>query len=218
MDIVSLHSANTQLRRLEVERKFLATPAAISYLRSNGGGSAFKEFTPLGNTTIHDIYYDRNGCLFSKGVYVRLRNGQWEAKVRAGGDFINSAFTEIDGKHAVKEVVEQNLGSSADGRNIEEMLFCCAEFVTERESWVLEGRFNVDVDTTDFGHVVGEVELLRFLENLKGEDGEGEKERVKKLRAEMDREIEAFMISHPQAFPAKRPVGKMSAYFQQVRR
>jgi hypothetical protein len=33
--------------------------------------------------------------LFSKGVYIRRRNGHWEAKIRTGGNFINSAFTEV---------------------------------------------------------------------------------------------------------------------------
>jgi len=84
--------------------------------------------------------------LFSKGVYIRRRNGHWEAKIRTGGDFINSAFTEIDGNNAVKEVIEQNLTVSADGVSIQEMLEPCAEFVTERESWMIDGRFKVEED------------------------------------------------------------------------
>jgi thiamine-triphosphatase len=82
-----------QIRRLEVERKFLVTLVAVSYLRSNGGGSRFKKYESLGKQTTHDTYYDRNSLLFSKEVYIRRRNGHWEAKIRTGGDFINSAFT-----------------------------------------------------------------------------------------------------------------------------
>jgi hypothetical protein len=41
------------------------------------------------------------------------------------------------------------------------MLKPYAEFVTERESWMINGRFKVDVDITDFGYIVGEVELIR---------------------------------------------------------
>jgi thiamine-triphosphatase len=216
--IASTHSGRVQIRRLEVERKFLVTPVAVSYLRSNGGGSRFKKYKSLGKQTTHDTYYDRDSLLFSKGIYIRRRNGHWEAKIRTGGDFINSAFTEIDGNNAVKEVIEQNLTVSADGVSIQEMLEPCAEFVTERESWMIDGRFKVDVDTTDFGHIVGEVELTRTLQYANGEHGEEEEEKEKKLKEKMDQEIKAFMQSYPQAFPAGRPLGKLSAYFHRLGR
>ncbi|KAH6664453.1 CYTH-like domain-containing protein [Halenospora varia] len=211
--IASTHSGGVRIRRLEVERKFLVTPVAVSYLRSNGGGSRFKKYESLGKQTTHDTYYDQNGLLFSKGVYIRRRNGHWEAKIRTGGDFINSAFTEVDGNNAVKEAIEQNLTVSVDGLSIEEILEPCAEFVTERESWMMDGRFKVDVDTTDFGHSVGEVELTRTFQYANGEE---EKEEEKKLEEKMDQEIKAFMQSYPQAFPAGRPLGKLSAYFSRL--
>jgi hypothetical protein len=85
--IASTHSGWVQIRRLEVERKFLVTPVAVSYLRSNGRGSGFKKYESLGKQTTQDTYYDRNGLLFSEGVYIRRRNGHWEAKIRGGGDF-----------------------------------------------------------------------------------------------------------------------------------
>lgn len=214
----STHSSRLQIRRLEVERKFLVTPAVVSYLRSNGGSSRFKKYESLGKQTTHDTYYDRNNLLFSKGVYIRRRNGHWEAKIRAGGDFINSAFTEIDGNNAVKEVIEQNLAVSTNGLSIEEMLEPCAEFVTERESWMVDGRFKVDIDTTDFGHTVGEVELTRTLQYANGEHGEGREEKETKMKEKMDQEIKAFMQSYPQAFPVGRPLGKLSAYFHKLGR
>jgi thiamine-triphosphatase len=213
--MASSHSGREKICCLEVERKFLATPLAISYLRSNGGGSpGFKKHENLGMQTTHDIYYDQNGLLFAKGVYIRRRNGNWEVKMRTAGDFINSAFTEVQGSDAVKEVIEQNLTISADGLGIEEMLEPCADFVTERESWMIDGRFKIDVDRTDFGHVVGEVELTATLQYAIGQHGEVEEERQRILREKMDQEIEVFMQSYPQAFPAGRPLGKLSAYFQ----
>jgi thiamine-triphosphatase len=215
-NIASTHSGRVQIRRLEVERKFLVTPVAVSYLRSNSGGSRFKKHESLRKQTTQDTYYDRNGLLFSKGVYIRRRNGHWEAKIRTGGDFINSAFTEVDGNNAVKEVVEQNLTISTDGLSLEEILEPYAEFVTERESWIMNGRFKVNVDTTDFGHMVREVELTRTLRAANGEHGEEEEER-EKLKQEMDRDIKAFMQSYPQVFPAGRPLGKLSAYFSWIR-
>ncbi|RMD40162.1 hypothetical protein DV735_g4949, partial [Chaetothyriales sp. CBS 134920] len=194
----STQPARPQTRRLEVERKFLATPVAISYLRSNEG-SRFQKHESLGRQTTHDTYYDRDGLLFSRGVYVRRRNGHWEAKVRTGGDYLNSAFTEVDGVGAVKEVIKQNLADAA----------------VARESWMLDGRFKVDIDTTDFGHTVGEVELTATLGDNDSEAGQEDEE---KLKEKMDQDITAFMQSHPQAFPAGRPLGKLSAYFDKLSR
>ena len=205
-----------QIRRLEVERKFLVTPITVSYLRSNSGDSRFKKHESLGKQTTQDTYYDRNGLLFSKGVYICRRNGHWEAKIRTDGNFINSAFTEVDGNNAVKEVIEQNLTISTGGLSIEEMLEPCADFLTERESWIMDGRFKVDVDTTDFGHIVGEVELTRTFRSTNGEHG-GEEEEREKLKQEMDQDIKAFMQSYPQVFPARRPLGKLSAYFRWIK-
>jgi hypothetical protein len=65
--IASTHSGKVQIRQLKVERKFLATPVIVFYLRSNGRGSGFKKYESLGKQTTQDTYYDRNGLLFSKG-------------------------------------------------------------------------------------------------------------------------------------------------------
>lgn len=110
-----------QIRQLEVEYKFLVTLVTISYLRSNSGGSRFKKYECLGRQTTQDTYYDRYSLLFSKGVYIRRWNGYLEAKIRTSGDFINSAFTEVDGNNIAKEIINQNLTVSADGLSIEEM-------------------------------------------------------------------------------------------------
>jgi thiamine-triphosphatase len=104
--IASTYSGKVQIRRLEVECKFLVTLVAISYLRSNSRGSRFKQHESLGKQTMQDTYYDRNALLFSKGVYIRQRNGHWEAKICTGGDFINLAFTEVNGNNIVKEVIK----------------------------------------------------------------------------------------------------------------
>ena len=81
---------------------------------------------------------------------------------------------------------------------------------------MIDGRFKVDVDTTDFGHIIGEGELTRTLQCANGEHGEEEEEKGKKLKEKMDQEIKAFMQSYPQAFPAGRPLGKLSAYFHRL--
>ncbi|KAH6714378.1 hypothetical protein DL95DRAFT_469802 [Leptodontidium sp. 2 PMI_412] len=99
--IASAHSGRVQIRRLEVERKLLVTPVAVSYLRSNGGGSRFKKYESFGKQTTHDTY-DRNSLLFSKGVYIRPRNGHWEAKIQFNASPIASG-TLIATRHIPKE-------------------------------------------------------------------------------------------------------------------
>lgn len=213
--IASTHSSSaTRIRRLEVERKFLVTRSGAHFLRE---GTRFTQHESLGERTFHDTYYDydQQGTLFSKGIYVRRRNGRLEAKIRTGGDFVNSAFAETDDRREIMETVKRCLDDSsgvdgASSSSIEEMLEPCADFSTKRESWMIDDRFRVDVDTTDFGHSVGEVELTHALQVP---TNEREKEKERGLRQEMDREIEIFMKMHPQAFPAGRPLGKLSAYF-----
>ncbi|KAK8120251.1 hypothetical protein PG999_004371 [Apiospora kogelbergensis] len=163
--------------------------------------------------TTHDIYYDRDGLLFSKGVYVRRRDGRWEAKIRAGGDYINSAFMEIDGIQAVERAVKNIMVLPGFRSDLEEMLVPCADFVTDRESWMIDGKFKVDVDSTDFGHIVGEVELTRILEHGMGRQDEEAREMLAILKETMNQDIEAFMLCYPQIFPVGRAVGKLSAYF-----
>jgi len=144
---------------------------------------------------------------------VRKRNTLWEAKIRKGGDFLNSAFLEVDGSKAVSNAAKKYLNVPLDGRSIEEVLSPCAEFVTRRESWMLDRKFQVDVDTTDFGHKVGEVELTTYLDCGNSKHGVDQK-READIRANMDTEIKNFMELYPQAFPPGRPLGKLSAYFQ----
>jgi hypothetical protein len=132
--IASTHLGRVQIRRLEVERKFFVIPVTVSYLHSNSRGSRFKKYKSLGKQTIQDTYYNRNGLLFSKEVYIRRQNGYWEAKIRTGGDFINSAFIEVNSNNIVKEVISQNLTISADRLSIEEILEPYTEFVIKQES------------------------------------------------------------------------------------
>jgi thiamine-triphosphatase len=188
----SIYSASLHARGLEVEHKFIVTPPSLAYLQSNSGVPKFKKHENLGNKTYHDIYYDRQGCLFAKGVYIRKRNGEWEAKSRTGGDFVNSALAEVHSSRAVRDTINQNLFVIGDGRVIEEVLSPCAEFLTKRQSSMINGKFQVDVDTTNFGHRVGEVELTRDLGGIATEPKEVEEH----FREEMDTEISDFMQMH----------------------
>lgn len=222
----SFTSARPFASAVEVERKFCPNEHSYQYLATNGYDKK--------RTRIHDIYYDSYGQLFQLGVYLRLRNGEWEGKISVSGNYIDSVCTEIFGADVVKEVIKHNLKISTDGKTIQELLKPCAEFVTDRQSWTLadctttptptltptfQGKLSVVIDEShspspggnpDFKHIVGEVE---WTAPLFGECTQREKhlERIGKEK------VEAVMGAHPQAFP-KCGAGKLTVYFQTLSR
>ncbi|KAF1942006.1 hypothetical protein EJ02DRAFT_454671 [Clathrospora elynae] len=206
--------ARSSARTLEVERKFTPTKESINRLRKNNGAPAFQSHKYLGRKVIKEFYLDSDcGSLMDNGIYVRVRNGVFEAKVRKGGDCINSVFLETQGRQSVKKLVANVV---PHGEIRLEDLQPSRWMRTLREEWEVDG-FNVVVDSTLFGawlwsrptypqkpHVVGEVELCRDVKGGEGEDEGGE----------MDQKIEAFMKKHEWAFPISdgNVEGKLTAY------
>ncbi|KAF2130882.1 hypothetical protein P153DRAFT_355692 [Dothidotthia symphoricarpi CBS 119687] len=201
---------------LEVERKFTPTPSSITRLRENSSTHPFKSHTYLGSKPIHDIYYDAACRLMDKGIYIRTRNGAWEAKTRKGGDLVNSQCCEVSGYGSVTRILQDAVGREWKP----DMLGKVAEWKMERMEWEVEG-FGVVVDESVFEvgvlagalivrHCVGEVELCR------GVEGGGEEE----VGREMDGRIERFMRDHGDVFPVCGGMaqGKLSAYFECVER
>ncbi|KAF2689606.1 hypothetical protein K458DRAFT_247109, partial [Lentithecium fluviatile CBS 122367] len=220
-------------RTLEVERKFMPTPSSIATLRANTGHPPFTTHTPLGHTKFRDVYFDKSNVLLSNGIYIRTRDDIWEAKVRylpspsSGSnptstypnDFVNSAMLETTDTRRIAEIVDKAFRRHTGTQYVMELadLTPVAMLRTSREAWDVEG-FRVVVDETDFGHVVGEVELCLLGESRGGKGGEGEKEEKDWQRntEEMNKRIEEFMKAHAWAFPmgdGGKVVGKLSAYF-----
>jgi len=193
---------------LEVERKFRRL--AVATLTRTGGTPPFQSLRALPTRTIHDIYFDEADVLYNAGTWLRRRNGAWEAKVRKGGDMTNSRFEELTDLRDIAACVRRITGLDMDedrGFGLGKM----AEFTTTREAWVADGEFCIVRDRTDFGHEVGEVELQVQMEGV----AEVEKRRV---MAAMDDRIGAFMQRYAWAFAPGKPVGKMVAYFEAMRR
>ncbi|ROV97504.1 hypothetical protein VPNG_08714 [Cytospora leucostoma] len=205
---------------LEIERKFAPTKASMQQLASNTGTPPFESLIHHGTTHLEDVYYDTaDELLCSAGVWLRRRSDKWEAKVRVGGDFTNSAFEEITNVNDISEMLSKLVpGAALDshhgplgGRVLE-----VAKLVSERNTFLVDGKFTVVLDETDFGHVVGEVELEREVLAIGEDDATGasrEGQEREKLIVDMDREIDDFMKGHAWAFPPGKPVGKLSAYF-----
>lgn len=217
---------------LEVERKFAPTATSIRQLDQNTGEPPFASVVHKGVTCFEDTYYDTPTDTLSKaGVWIRRREKfecgvrpftghksrdppdvSWEAKVRVGGDFINSAFREVTDAQEISGLLgtlvpgaELDAHQGPRGGQVREM----ARFVTDRTGYVVDGRFTVVIDVADFGHTVGEVELEKDAAEAPSVGGE---DRARAIAA-MDEEIDGFMRRFVWAFPAGKPVGKLTAYF-----
>lgn len=191
---------------LEVERKFRRLAAKT--LTREGGVPPFRSLQSLPIKTIHDIYYDKADILYNAGTWVRRRNGQWEAKIRLGGDLVNSRFEELKGAREIAACVRRIMGNDIE-EDCNFGLVTMAEFTTTRETWVADGEFSIVRDRTDFGHEVGEVELQAEVDALT----ENEKKRV---MAGMDERIGQFMERYSWAFVQGKAVGKLTAYAKMV--
>ncbi|KAK0723308.1 CYTH-like domain-containing protein [Lasiosphaeria miniovina] len=194
---------------LEVERKFRTI--AVRELTQHGGTPPFRSLSRLPAKTIQDSYYDRSDVLSAAGAWVRNRDGKWQAKLRLGGDFKNSRFEELDDARDIAACVRRLAGiqgTEADCFGLLPM----ATFSTRREAWVADSEFLIVLDSMDFGHEVGEVELQQVL------GGEPMSEVQKKATMEeMDNRIVAFMKRYSWAFAPGHPTGKLMAYFERMR-
>lgn len=87
---------------IEVEAKFRFEAAAVARLR---GATGARE---VGRRAFTDEYFDtRDYALTRRDVWVRRREGEWQAKVgaRERGDGVD-VYEEVEGKEAVREVVK----------------------------------------------------------------------------------------------------------------
>ncbi|KAL8850845.1 MAG: hypothetical protein Q9221_004259 [Calogaya cf. arnoldii] len=188
-------------RLLEVESKFLFNPSLVAVLRSNGGNPAFKRLEALNTHTFTDTYYDHRDILSKNGIWLRERTTEasmmLEAKVRISGDFSRSTFDETTDWEEITAIIRPHL----PGFSTKEKTFgldLLAAFTTTREQFLVDDKFAVVLDHTDFGHSVGEVELM-------AEDEE-------KAHGEIDH----FMAQYPWFFMRGKAEGKLEAYFRAI--
>jgi len=195
---------------LEVERKFRSL--AVQELTANSGSPQFQSIQSLGQRIIHDVYYDRSSLLSSAGVWVRQRNGRWEAKVKRGGNFTNSRFEELSDPRDISRCIMDLTGIGCkehDKFGLERI----ASLSTTRKSWVADNEFKIVLDTMDFGHTVGEVELQQQA-SFKTITGLTIEQQKQKTMQKMDDRIAKFMERYSWAFCQGAPKGKLTAYFE----
>lgn len=115
------------------------------------------------------------------------------------GTMLRSTFSETKDLSQIRSLVRSHFPDPGrrdfDNRfGLDKM----AGFKTHRLTFLADGRFTVVLDATDFGHRVGEVELM-------AEDAE-----------EAHGEIDAFCKEYAWFFDTERekPKGKLTAYFE----
>ena len=177
------------------------------------------KLTKIGAFTVAE----RAKSLCASGIWVRVRDGVWQAKLNRGGSFTNSRFREVEGMEAVGRVLRSfvddgldaafgDKGARSDSKSKEPLLNQLqkvAQFETARERWGVDEGYEVVIDQTPFGWIGGEVEKVMTVKK-----GDEETRIAKKI----DVEMEEFMNRFDWAFPVQGVViGKMTAYFDWLR-
>ena len=152
---------------LEVERKFQPTASLKAYLHGNGKDlesfmlhnelptprSYYDQtlsFVRLPDKLICDAYFDLDGVLASKGIWVRNRTSRavgnedlplvavskevsnLEAKVRLAGDYADSQFLELEGESSIRDLLQQRVPETRlEGLKIS------ADLKTHRKTWII---------------------------------------------------------------------------------
>ncbi|KAK6346548.1 hypothetical protein TWF696_006672 [Orbilia brochopaga] len=183
----------------EVERKFLFTFANATKFHFNKGAPPFASLVFNGLRTQHDCYYDTESYELDKhNIWARLRNGNWQIKRLKSGIHEKATYEEFEGYQSLINLMRHSgLKEWKDLNAGDTILQKIADFKTERKSYTVNDKFKVVLDSTNFGHEVGEVEL-------KGVNYE-----------RCGREVDEFMAEHQWFFDRAGPVkGKLKAYWE----
>ena len=196
---------------LEIEQKFSFTLASIGRLITNAGRPPFKHLSNSTVQTFRDTYFDSHNKLSDAGLWIRKRHVhpdptnsnrlpegtlEWEAKQRKhGGSFLRSTFSETKDPIQIRELVRSHLPDLKTAFKDNFGLDAMAEFETRRLTFLADHKFTVVLDFTNFGHEVGEVELMA--------------EDAGKAHADID----GFVREYAWFFDMSSPKGKLRAYF-----
>ncbi len=138
---------------IEVEKKFQPTEEQLQKLLAGAEFVSEKEHT--------DIYYDfPDYRLFKKGHRLRKRNDGYELKVALEGhkDSDLQLYNEIENDEGILEFLGLPKDASLQKFISSQMGIVC-EIKTNRKKYKKDD-FSLDVDNTDFGYDMVEIELL----------------------------------------------------------
>ena len=188
---------------LEIEQKFSFCLSKMPKFVTNRGTPPFRHLEFRKNHLFTDTYFDTANVLSKNGVYVRERHGVldefrfgFEAKKQVSGNYIRSTFEEFTDVDDIHHLVKQYF-LDAPGAEEQFGLHILAKFQTERRNFLVDEKFSIALNETDFGHSVEEVEILTEQDSDQAHE-----------------EIDAFMAEYPWFFNEEKPKSKLTAYFE----
>jgi predicted adenylyl cyclase CyaB len=136
---------------IEVEKKFQPTEEQLKALLVDAKLIKEKELI--------DVYYDTSDFYFAKkGMRLRSRGGVYELKIGASKKSEAQVAREMTDEKEILQV----LGFTAEktlADLVKEKLQVACKIVSQRKEYSKLG-FTIDVDITDFGYNVTEIELI----------------------------------------------------------
>ncbi|XP_078607832.1 thiamine-triphosphatase-like isoform X1 [Branchiostoma floridae x Branchiostoma japonicum] len=145
---------------IEVERKFSFGEGSEEKLKK--AGAVCKE-----TTSFHDVYYDTEEFILTLADHwLRKREGNWELKCPPSSRDQASLVEQYVELQREADILKQLAAIlNVEAASVDEMTrlarcepFC--NFQTDRKTYTLDGGFKIDLDQTDFGFRVGEIELI----------------------------------------------------------
>ncbi|RIA87182.1 CYTH-like domain-containing protein [Glomus cerebriforme] len=209
---------DTQKNHFEVERKFKFDPSKVNLLEANRGKKPFDKVMFLSEKSFTDIYYDNllDYPLTTNDIWLRQRDDKWECKTPVNLTASMDSYHELENTTLIKNFLDEKLKNNQaikrqsenipyyENKSFKEFLFknyklepFCT-ITTQRRSYLINNKFTMVLDTADFGHSVGEIELIV--------------ESTDKVQ-DAEKRIAMFMKEHDWFFETEGVVmGKLMAY------
>ena len=148
---------------IEVERKFTFSDDTEQKIKEMGGEL-------LQHKTFSDVYYDTSDfTLTLSDHWLRCRNKEWQLKCPPENrqkDTMTAQYAEHIDQNEIIDIVSKLLNVTNLDKNLsladlvrETQCHSFASFQTDRKSYSLQ-EFSIDLDQTDFGFKVGEIEVI----------------------------------------------------------
>jgi len=139
---------------IEIERKFIVPIDYHDKLLAHGFARE-----KVYDEVLVDKYYDTcEYALLKKDHWLRQRNGDWELKYPVGlhDKGGSTVYHETTSQGEIQSVMDKIVGQKDFAFR---KLIAFADLKTERQCYT-KGNVNVVIDSTDWGHRVGEIEIV----------------------------------------------------------
>ena len=161
---------------IEIEKKFPCSDSTEAHLVQKGA-----EF--IKTVTHTDTYFDTSEFdLTTKEIWLRKRNGRFEMKIPlhelGGKGTVVERYKELETDDEIRSFLQ--LGEGDFETIVREAFVPFATIMTTRKKYRLS-EYNIDIDETDFGYRVLEIELML--------EDDGDHEQVAKQLVDFARSI-----------------------------